>query len=240
MPYQQVTLADCRTRLAERWASTPFWTTADADQAINAALRAWNLLTAQWKVRLLYDITYARVQFINQSSGFYPLRIVDTYNNSPISPTTLYDLDYQTVNWEGTFYSTTPVAEAVKYWAPFGIDGFILHKQPNAFPGTSRQVAIDLIQDTPVLVNSTDYINIGQEELSAILGEALHTASFKEGGERFSNTMKLHNEFIKAALDKNARLLSSTFFRKYEGLDTDRQDRPSRAQLNMLNKQEEQ
>lgn len=239
MTYTQVTLAEIETRLAERWAATPFWTSADALQAINSALRTWNLLTAQWKTRILYDITYARVQYISQLSGFYPLRIVDSYNNRPISPTTLFDLDYQTVNWEGTFYSTTPVAESIKYWAPFGIDGFILHKQPNAFPGNSRQLIIDLIQDTPVLVNSTDYIDIGQEELHAIIGMALHLAAFKEGGERWASTMSLYNEFIKAAIDKNARLLSSTFFRKFQGLDTDRTNRPARVMPQLPNQGEQ-
>jgi hypothetical protein len=52
MPYTRITLATLRARLQDKWDTSPFWTTNDANQAINDALLVWNALTGYWKQRI--------------------------------------------------------------------------------------------------------------------------------------------------------------------------------------------
>src|SRR5687768_16565531 len=53
MPYTSYTRAQLRAFLQQRYESTPFWTDADANLALNHALRVWNLLTSYWRRRVV-------------------------------------------------------------------------------------------------------------------------------------------------------------------------------------------
>ena len=52
MAYQTVSRAALRADLLPRWASSAFWTAADANRGINEALYWWNLLTGAWRTRV--------------------------------------------------------------------------------------------------------------------------------------------------------------------------------------------
>jgi hypothetical protein len=81
------------------------------------------------------------------------------------------------------------------------------------------------IGNTPQLVNSTDFIDIGNEELNSIVGYALHTLAFKEGGARFESTLPYFVNFLQAAAGENDQLQLSAEFRHITGVDLNRQTR---------------
>jgi hypothetical protein len=88
------------------------------------------------------------------------------------------------------------------------------------------------------LTVDTDFVDIAREELGFIIGEALHTVAFKEGGRRWQGTMNLHKEFLRGALARNSMLFASNFFRRAAGLDVGRsQHRMSRPELEAQSQQ---
>src|SRR5689334_22424877 len=52
MPYTAVTRAQLRALLQDKYESTPFWTDTDANNALNHAMRVYNLYTSYWRRRI--------------------------------------------------------------------------------------------------------------------------------------------------------------------------------------------
>lgn len=232
MTYQQVTLAQMQTSLLERVETVPFWTSAEATSAINEALRIWNMLTGYWKATATIP-TVAGVG--NNWYAVSPGILYQTHaewGKLPLELSSIGDLDYGQPGWEadvagGTRPDGTTLPPRPLVFAPAGLNLFAIW--PN--DATANQLALDSIVQTPVLVNSGDYVDIGDEELHAILGYALHYLAFKEGGARFTATQVFYKQFISAAADQNAKLNASVFFRNAMGTDVNRNQRPMKKPL---------
>lgn len=224
MPYQAVTLAQLQQQLKDRWESVAFWTDAEATTYINDALRWWNLFTAQWKRRVVITTVANQVWYSVPSTLIYDLRM--DFTTTPMDVTSLTDLDNGRPGWEGETTATSGVPTVPTFFAPAGLNLFAIW--PADAVG-DRQLVVDGVRATPVLSAAGDFLDLGQEELTAILGEALHTAAFKEGGGRWQNTQPLHQAFLLAAADRNERFKASTYFRRAMGLDSNRSQRPTRA-----------
>jgi len=70
-------------------------------------------------------------------------------------------------------------------------------------------IMLDVAQNAPVPVNSGDKVQLGREELDAVLGEAQHLAAWKQGGDEFLASMPLHQTFMRLALLRNQRLAAA-------------------------------
>jgi hypothetical protein len=220
MAYQHASLATLQTRLAEKYESVPYWTAAEATMAINEALRVWNALTGMWRTRIS-PVTSPRDPWHPLTGNLtYQVRI--SYNNSPLPKASLFELDHYRPNWENETTTTGGDVPATPLcWAPAGLQ-LIAIWPADAVGGTT--FTVDGVVSTPVLVNAGDFIDIGDEELSTLLGYALHYLSFKEVAH-FKATMPLYQAFIAAALLKNERLKRSNFFRGIEKFDWTRKTR---------------
>lgn len=75
-------------------------------------------------------------------------------------------------------------------------------------------VTLDMIRNMIVPVLDSDFLQVGNEEVDVIVGQAQHLASFNMGGEEFQATMELYKNFIRLAILRNNRLNASTFLRK--------------------------
>jgi hypothetical protein len=80
-------------------------------------------------------------------------------------------------------------------------------------------ITVEGIAATPVLSDDGDTIDLGTEQLDALLGYALHALSFKKGGAAFAATEDLFKAFLAAAADKNDLITTSTTYRRVMGLD---------------------
>lgn len=226
MAYQRTTLATLRTRLQERYESVPFWSNSEALQGLNEALRKWNLYVGQWKTRATVATVANQVWYnMAPSTIVYPLRA--EWQSFPLSVCDVDAMDAFRANWEAeTSASGGTVPAQPQMLIPAGLNLFALW--PADSVGSSNMV-LDGIRSTPVLVADTDFVDLGEEELHALLGEALCILAFKEGGARWTACQRFHQEFLQAAASKNQRLKVSFIYRKYAGLDTARNARLNEA-----------
>lgn len=223
MGYQATTLATLRTRLQERWENVPFWSATEARNALNEALRKWNLYVGQWKATKIVVTVANQVWYnLGPSTIVYPLR--GEWQSFPLQVCSVEDMDYFRANWEAeTSASGGDVPARPQQIIPAGLTLFALW--PADAVGGSNMV-LDGVHATPVLSADGDFVDLGEEEMHAILGEALVIAAFKEGGQRWAAVQHFHQDFLLAALSKNSRLKTSFLFRKLAGLDTARSARP--------------
>lgn len=186
----------------------------------------WNGITGFWRDR----ITQAAVPNDNYVAlpGHLAYRSRLEFNTVPLNPTSLVDLDAGRPSWEGETTATAGVPATPRVWAPVSLDLVVIWPAPA--PATSNgTLTIDGIANTPILVNDADFIDLGQEEFSQLLGYALHVAAFKYGGELFASTMPLYQAWIKAAGERNDQFKESNLYRKVLNLDWSRNEQPVRV-----------
>ena len=225
MAYTTVTLATLQAQLEARWESVPFWSATDAQNALNEALRTWNLLTAQWKRTETIVTAANQVYYPLTSTLVYNLRA--QFGSYPMTLSSLDDLDYGKPGWEGHTTTTSGQPTRPTLFTPVGLKNVAIW--PADATGNTTLV-IDGVRSTPTLVNAGDFVDLGREEHGAILGEALHISAFKEASQRFAATAQFHQQFLQAAAEKNPRIKASTFFRKAMGLDKQRFSTPMKAE----------
>lgn len=231
MVYQAETLADLRLALQRSYDSVPFWSNAEANDAINESLRRWNLLTGMWKRRELVATVAATstgfpTGFLYALSSTMVYDVRTEFNQLVMEPTSISDLNNGRTNWRReitTAGGTVPSRPLM--WAPVGT------KRIAIWPGDAvggNTLVVDGVRSTPTLTADADFVDLGQCEIGVLLGMALHLLAFKLGGPLFKMTLVHYRHFVEAAADQNARLRSSTWYRKTMGLDRQRMQHPMR------------
>lgn len=218
MAYAQAQLSTLRTLLQNKLDGTPFYSNEEARIAINEALRVWNAMTGFWKGRAT-AVTTINVQWVTVPSSLTFSTRVEIASTG-IDKSSLFEMDMGRPGWERQKTNTGGnVPTNIKVWMPAGLKKIAIWPI-DAIGGTT--LTFDGVAQTPVLVNDADYIDIGYEELSTLLGYALHILAFKAGGEMFTKTRFMLDDFRKAALTKNAELAASEPYLKLLGLDLNR------------------
>jgi hypothetical protein len=67
-------------------------------------------------------------------------------------------------------------------------------------------IMLDMVQNAPVPVNDGDFVQIGREDLDALLDMAQHLVAFKEGGQEFMETVPLYQSAVAQAKLRNGKL----------------------------------
>lgn len=86
-------------------------------------------------------------------------------------------------------------------------------------PDVNAGISVDVVRRAPVPTADGDFLQVGREELEAILGYAQHLASFKMQGEDFVETSVHYQRMMRLAALKNDRLRANA--RQFQAL-TDR------------------
>lgn len=216
MSYQQVTLADLRGRLQSRYEGTPFWEDEESRLALNEALRFYNLLTGRWRTReTLTTVTTPATLYQTSSSMLYRMRL--TFNGQPIESASREGLNQIRRTWrsettaDGGDVPTRPV-----FWAPVSLRSFYLWPA-DAVGGNT--LTVDGVAATPVMTEDGDYVDLGDDTLTALTGYALHALSFKKGGNAFAQTIPLYRAFLAAAAEENGQIKTLSLYRRAMGLD---------------------
>ena len=119
-----------------------------------------------------------------------------------IQTESLYDLDVYNPPWQtGT--------GSPKIMAIAGLNLVALGPVPDA---TGYSVVVDVIRNAALPALDADYLQLGREELDAVLDYCEHIASLKMGGEEFQSTIPLYQRFVQAASIYNDRLKSSVVY----------------------------
>lgn len=225
MPYQNTTLAQLLQQLSARYEGVPFWTAAQATRAINLSLRTWNSLTGVWRGSATITCPPASEDHLVPLPGtlLYRTRVTLAAGGRPLTPVSRFELSRIRPNWLNEYTdSGGDVPTSLQWWAPAGLYTIRI------WPGNraSTDVVVAGIAATPVLVNPGDFVDLGEDDLSPILDEALHVLAFKQGGLRFKLTIPLHQAMLREAADRNAILTANAKFRQFLGLDRNRGYRP--------------
>jgi hypothetical protein len=222
--YTQVTLATLQTALEAKWESSPFWVTAEATLAINEALQWYNLYTGLWRQRVQMPTVAGQVIY-SLTSGILlsPARV--QFNSRPLAMASLDDLDDGRPEWQSETTDDADTPSTVQLWAPVGLTQLAIWP---ADADGANSLIIDGVRETPTLAAPGDFIDIDDSEINAILGEALHIATFKDPG-RFPRTQGWHQEFLRTVMAHNARLNASDHFRQAAGVDQKRITTPPAA-----------
>ena len=77
-------------------------------------------------------------------------------------------------------------------------------------PGGSYSITLDLVTNALIPSSEGDYIQLGREELAAVLGYAEHLATFKCGGAEFAQTMRHYDRIMSLATSYNLKLAAIT------------------------------
>lgn len=224
MAYTSTTLADLQTALAERYEDQPFWTADHARRAINEGLRVYNLITGMYRaanvVPLIPDDTHVYVGGTLVKGT--RVKVAGNY----LTLTSINALDKLVPNWQGVnTASGGDVPTTPRFWCPVGLTEIQIY--PKIDPTLLGLTAtIDGVRSTPELVNPGDYLNMGQEEISTLLGYALHVLCFGKGIATLQKTFPLRIAFFKACALRNATFEASSLYRKIIGYDRTRAQQP--------------
>lgn len=148
------------------------------------------------------------------------------WNGVPLEQTSVFDLDMGRPRWRGE--RTTDggaIPSTPTHWAPAGVFRIALWPALGASSGT---LMVDGLRATPVLSAPADTVDLNSASERVLVGYGLHYLAFKQGGKFFQSTRPLLQEFLGAALEQNARLRLSAYFRRIMGLDLDKDQRPIR------------
>ena len=213
-----VDLLTLRSELKDRYENVPFWSNDEAANGINEALSHWNFFTGTWRKRVVVGMLRDTHWFALPATLIYNARV--QVDETPLHQSSLFDLDYGRPNWEGeSTISGGDVPARPMLWAPAGLTLFaVWPSDANA----CHTLVIDGVHTTPRLSSDTDTVDLEEDDRYAVLGEALHVISFKEGGMRWKSTEGFHKQFLLSVGRQNEQLLRSSYFRRYLGLDVDR------------------
>jgi len=91
---------------------------------------------------------------------------------------------------------------------------------PCPLPDTAGpySITLDIVTNANVPISNAAFVQLGREQLDAILDEAQHLACLKMGGDDFEGSISLHENFVREAAIYNDRLLgSSTYIQATQG-----------------------
>lgn len=130
----------------------------------------------------------------------------------------VYELDTGNPSWRKTY--GTP-----QYWAPDGLDWVAISPSPRG-----GGILLEGYKEPPVLINDSDYIDIGDEEIVRLLDYAQWYLAFKQGPTEGTTTVEpLINNMMAAAALRNSRLRASALYREYMGIHRDEPQRGTRS-----------
>lgn len=219
MPYLALTLAQLRTRLIARYDRSVFWTDTEANRAINESLLTWGMLTGRWKRRITLETTANTHELALPATMVY--RSTLRWNGYPLSPCTRFDLDYGKPLWRGQHTLTGgAVPSRPSLWAPVSLQ--LIYVWP-ADAVSHNAWTIDGVSATPTLAADGDFVDLAEADVNVLLGFALHILAFKKGGVIFQALEPYFRQFLQAAAEENSLITTAQFYRKFMGLDQQKQ-----------------
>ncbi len=115
----------------------------------------------------------------------------------PVFVDSLAGFDAFNTGWQQTPGPPTAIAAA-------GLNLVALGPVPDSAGPYS--VVIDVVRNAPLPVSDGDFVQVGREDIDAILGYAVHLAAFKQGASNVGDTIDLYTQFQRHAARFDARI----------------------------------
>jgi hypothetical protein len=132
-----------------------------------------------------------------------PWIVAANIENVPVDIESVIERDTYNPGWEYNANTRQGIITA-------GLDTFAVTPLPGLHPTSS--VVLSLVENAPVPLLDTDFIQIPRDTLDIILDYAEHIAMFKCGGAEFEATTSLFDNFRKKAMLANKRIADLGLF----------------------------
>lgn len=119
-------------------------------------------------------------------------------NGAVTIPGSLADLDAGVLDWQNR--SGAPTDLALASW-----NLMALHPVPDGV----YSVTCDCVANAAIPAIDADHVQLGREQLDALLDYSEHLAAFKMGGAEFAATERQATNFLQSAVNSNQRLAAS-------------------------------
>lgn len=217
MAYNTITRSQLRTQVVAQLgaAGSTFWRTTELNFLIQESLRFWNLATGFWRTTATLTTSANTVWYALPNAITSQMRV--NFQSQAMTPVSVYDMDYGRAAWENE--TTTSGGDVPTRPMHYIIGALNLLAIWPADAAGNNQLLVDGLASTPILVNDSDFVDIGQDELTSLLRYIQHVASFKEGGGEFKATQPLFQQFLAQAATRSGILKTSAIYRKFMGFD---------------------
>jgi len=154
----------------------------------------------------------------------YPSIVQAQINGVNLTVDSIYNLDSFTPGWDDPADAARPDNLAFAGWNLIGL---------GPVPDGAYGAALDILRPAPIPAADGDSVDLGPEEIDAILGYAQHLGTFKQGGQEFQDTIPLYEQFLRLAAIRNERLKASAIFMEslYDRTTREEKDRKRREVL---------
>lgn len=211
MAYTTRTWPEIRQRLTERYEGVPFWEDAEALAAFNEGLRTFNLLAGYWHRSTTIPTVAGQYEYALPATLLFRTRL--EILGQALSPSAYEDLTNGRYQWRTeTTASGGDVPIRPMLWAPVSLQLIVIWP---AHMTTGEEITVSGISSTPIISDSNNTIDLGDELFSVLLGYALHALAFKKGHAYFLSTLPFFTAFLEAAAEENVRLKTTLFYRKW-------------------------
>ena len=165
-----------------------------------------------------------RYQQYVQLARLLPVVIHAEINGVSTIPITLQELESSTPNWENIQTTLDHPATDLAICAPN-----MIALSPVPFD-VNTSITLDVVRRTTVLVNDIDPVQIGREQLEALLDYAEHLALFKVGGMEWQSTQIQAESFLVESTTYNQRVsaMARAVVSSSEQSQREKQDTPRR------------
>lgn len=165
------------------------------------------LLNKDSSSRDVYRAKYCLDRFKQGLAALYraPSILAARIANIPVGIDSVREADCYRANWQGIAGGTPDSVFCA------GLNLLALSPIPNS---NLISITAGVVENMPVPSADGDYLQVGQDDLEMILGEAQHIATFKCGGWEFSGTMPLHASFVRHCALYNSKLAAMSEFKE--------------------------
>ena len=164
------------------------------------------LLSGDSTARDVYRAKYCLNRFKQGCAALMnaPSILAARINDVPVGISSVRDADCFRANWQGLPQGSPDTILCA------GLNLLALSPVPDA----TYSVTASVVANMPIPLLDSDYVQVGQDDLEAVLGEAQHIATFKCGGWEFEGTMPLHEAFIRHCALYNSKLAAMSEFKE--------------------------
>lgn len=208
-PYTVSTLSTLLGRIREQLIAS-FWSDAELTLYVQDGLRLWNTLT-------LYYREQESASFLASQPFYDMVQLIEDYMICLRIQNVTYTLEPISIEEIGAYipaYQSTTATVVPKQWIPMGLNLIALYTQISV----TNSMTVDYIRLAPVPSNLSDYVQLGEEDMSALIDFVVFMAHLKEGGSELTTAVPRMQNFLKQAAKYNSKLLNSGIYRKMIGM----------------------
>lgn len=166
-----------------------------------------NLLSRDTTSRDIYRAQYAEARYKHGIDALMraPALLAARINDVPVSVDAIREGDTYRANWQ-SLAAGTP--DSVLY---AGLNQVALVPKPDVGP---YSVTASVVANMPLPANDGANLQLGRDDVEAVLDYAQHIASFKCGGAEFAGTFPLLQSFLSHSMLFNSKLNAQSLYKE--------------------------